>query len=323
MPAARGLVVVGGSAGAIEALQTLAAGLPGDLPAAMLVVVHTRSTDSRLARILSRSGPLPAQMAAEGGRLVPGRIVVAAPNRHLLVRGSRVALEYGPEENLARPSIDVLFRSAAESHGAGVIGVVLSGTLDDGTAGLMAIRRAGGFTIVQDPEDALYSQMPASALHFAHPDAVVPADELAKTVVTATQGLVDGTPEVPMRSDEQETTGAEDQQGRLSGLTCPQCGGAMWEDDSGGVLRFRCRTGHVLAQETMAAEQARMVEDAIYAALRALEEQASLSRRLAARFRRRGEDSLAARYERRADDCIEQARVLRDSLLGEGPPEPH
>ena len=318
----RDLVVVGGSAGAIEALQRLVGCWPPDLAAAVLVVVHTRSTDSSLADVLARGSALPADMAHDGELLEPGRIVVAPGGRHLTVDGDRVRLELGPDENMARPSIDVLFRSAAEARGAGVVGVVLSGMLDDGTAGLAAIRRAGGVALVQDPADALCPHMPESAVRFAHPHAVLPADGLATAVVAAIQGSVVGSGEAAVRLHDDDTMGAGHEDRQLSGLTCPQCGGTMWDDDIGGVLRLECRTGHVLAQDTMAAEQARLVEDALYAALRALEEQASLARRLAERFRRRGEEALARRHDRRADDSLEQAQVLRESLLGNGPPEP-
>jgi two-component system, chemotaxis family, protein-glutamate methylesterase/glutaminase len=316
------LVAIGGSAGAIEALRLLVHHLPADLPAALVVVVHGTPEDSSLPRMLTREGQLEASAVIDGDAMVPGHIYVAAGRRHVVVEDSKLRARFGPEENRARPSVDVLFRSAAEALGDRVVGVVLSGALDDGTAGLGAIREAGGLTLVQDPQETLYSGMPTNAIRYGHPHRVLRVIDLAKTIATVTYEGWDPEQEEDSQmssgaapADTEPTAGAHDQDGRLSGLTCPQCAGALWERDELGLLQYVCRTGHVLGQDSMEAEQSKMVEDALFAALRALEEQAALARRLAGRFTARGDRASANRYWRRAEQRAAQAEVLRATVL--------
>jgi two-component system chemotaxis response regulator CheB len=180
----RSLVVIGASAGGVQPLSRIAGDLPPDFPATICVVLHiSPGSPSALAAILNRAGPLPCRSAADGEALLPGEILVAPPDRHLVITGSGVGVTQDPRENGHRPAVDVLFRSAAEAHDVRVVGVVLSGTRDDGTAGLAAIKAAGGMAIVQDPDEALYAGMPANALAHVGVDAVVPSYAIAETLV--------------------------------------------------------------------------------------------------------------------------------------------
>lgn len=185
----RSLVVVGASAGGVEVLQRLASGLPADFPATLCVVLHiSPGSPSMLAAILDRAGPLPCHQAVDGERLVPGAILVAPPDRHLVIGDGAVCVTAGPAENGHRPAVDVLFRTAAREQAGRVVGVVLSGNRNDGTAGLAEIKACGGAAIVQDPDDALYAGMPISALAHVRVDAVVPSAAMADTVLRMVSG---------------------------------------------------------------------------------------------------------------------------------------
>src|SRR5436305_4371456 len=242
------VIVVGASAGGVDALSALVAGLPADLRAAVLVVLHLAPHGkSVLPHILSTRGPLPARHAVDGEPLEAGRVYVAPPDQHLVVEPGRVRVTDEPRENGVRPSVDTLFRSAAHAYGPAAIAVVLSGTLDHGTAGLIAVKQHGGVAVVQDPAEAVFPSMPANAVRFADPDHVVPLDKLP----TLLAGLVDewwqdrradaqrGTDEHHQPAD--PSAGA--QHGEPSEFTCPECGGTLWEQHQGDLLRFRCRAG--------------------------------------------------------------------------------
>jgi two-component system, chemotaxis family, protein-glutamate methylesterase/glutaminase len=312
--------VVGASAGGIEALRTLVAQLPSDFPGVLLVVLHVPPAGtSVLPQILERAGEIPACHPDDGEPMEPGRIYVAPPNRHLLVDRGRLALDVGPKVHGHRPAIDALFRSAAKAFGREAAGIILSGVLDDGTAGLIAIKRAGGLTMVQDPEDALYRMMPVSAIDVVGPDIVGTASELGRIVARLAEGPP---PEQPAAvravSDHfsEIDRGASDdpQPGTPTGLTCPECQGGLWETLENGRARYRCRVGHEYGQESFVAAQADRVEMALWSALRALEERGALHRRIAMRQRERGREDFAERYQWRADEAVEQALVLRGVL---------
>jgi two-component system chemotaxis response regulator CheB len=317
------IVVIGASAGGVEALGTIVASLPADLPAAAFVVLHIpASGTSVLPAILERRGDLPAVHAADEDRIEQGRIYIAPPDHHLLVRRNTMHVSRGPKENGYRPAIDTLFRSAAQTFGPRVVGVVLSGVLDDGTAGLALIKAHGGRTLVQDPADALYPMMPASAIEFVVPDAVLPSSELGAAIVEATHepvAAVESDVTDPIHEEEdfiQVDRGASDhpQPGDPKGLTCPECGGALWEAEEVGVPRFRCRIGHAYSVGSLLAHHSASVEAGLWASLRALEERAAMTRRMATRARNSGRRHSAERFERQADAAIEQALVIRQAL---------
>ncbi|MBO0713396.1 MAG: chemotaxis protein CheB, partial [Acidimicrobiales bacterium] len=319
----------------MEALCRLVQGLPRDLGAAVLVVLHLPpGSTSVLPRILNRCGTLPAAHAGDGERLLAGRIYVAPPDHHLLVEAGQVRLSRGPKENRARPAIDPLFRSAAASYAEAAVGVVLSGSLDDGTVGLIELKRCGGVAMAQDPADSSSSGMPRSAVRFASPDHVASADALAGLIADAVKRLADTAPSpetteraakvgdplsrsegVTMTSSEPEpgpeTAGhrdmvaavasdpasAREQPGTVSALTCPECGGTLWEEQEGDFVRFHCRVGHAYGPESLDAAQLESLEQSLWAAVVALQERGDLCLNLAERFRSRGIDQAARHYE--------------------------
>jgi two-component system, chemotaxis family, protein-glutamate methylesterase/glutaminase len=323
----RDIVVIGASAGGVEALQQLVRSLPVNFPAAIFVAMHfPEHGTSVMPRILARAGKLPAVHAANGDSIVPGRIYVAPPDHHTLLAPDSVRLVRGPRENGNRPAIDPLFRSAAIAFGARVIGVVLTGNLDDGTAGLAAIKRRGGLAVVQDPEDALFPSMPRSALENVTVDRVAPISHLGKILGELVEQTV---PEqevaVPKRDAMENALSSvnldaiqadeSEHPGTVSPYGCPDCGGVLWELRDGEFTRFRCRVGHAWTGDALLAQQADSLDDALWTALRALEESASLSRQIARRHHGRGSERLANRFKEQAESMEARATLIRNVLV--------
>jgi two-component system chemotaxis response regulator CheB len=323
----RDLVVVGASAGGLPALQTILGDLPAELPIAILVVVHS-SPDSpgHLVDVLNRRSLYVASYARDREEIAYGRVYVAPPDHHLTTNDGRLSLTRGPRENRFRPAVDPLFRSAAASHGARVIGVVLSGSLDDGTHGLALVKRHGGVAIVQSAEDALVPHMPASAARAVAADHVVPAAQMAMLIAR----LV-GKPQRVARRHGRTAPGRksaaakdppppDDPRDTPTVLTCPDCGGALWELKDHNVLRYRCHVGHGLTGETLARAQMDRIEESLWRAVRALEEHAELRRRMALRARMAQLGTLARSWDTQADDSERRAddirRALRDGVPG-------
>jgi two-component system chemotaxis response regulator CheB len=305
----RSLVVIGASAGGVETLRRVVADLPADLPGSVCVVLHLApGSPSALAAILDRAGPLPCRPALDGKPIMPGEIIVAPPDRHLVIDDSKVQLSLGPRENGHRPSVDVLFRSAAHALRERVIGVVLSGTRDDGTAGLAVIKAHGGAAIVQDPEEALYPGMPANALAHVHVDAVVPSGEIASTVVAMlSENLV-------IASASSDNPGSKAIVGDPVTSVCPECGGVLSENENGGMVQWACRVGHRYSPESLADAQAENVEAAMWAAARVLEDRQALLDRMATQLEARGQRRSARSFRGRAREAANQALVVRDAL---------
>jgi two-component system chemotaxis response regulator CheB len=318
------LVVVGASAGGVEALSALVSALPRDFAAAVCIVLHLPAGGtSVLAEILSRAGALPATTAVDGHPLAHACIVVAPPDFHLTVVDGRVQLSHGPRENGHRPAIDTLFRSAAEARGRQTVGVILSGTLDDGALGLKEIKRAGGATIVQDPETARYNGMPRNAISVADPDLVLPLGAIPAALVELAEDPPNPGLEVTMEENEngrpnfkgevEQGSAQHAQPGELVPFMCPDCGGSLWmEEMRNGALAFRCRVGHAFGPESLAAEQGRTLETALWSSLRLLEERSSLSARLAERFS--GAAKSSRWFAEQAEELQEHAVALRRML---------
>lgn len=309
------IIVIGASAGGLTPLQRILHDLPPGLPAALFIVQHVGQR-SVLAEILARAGALSAGWAESGAPIRRCTVTVAPPGRHLLLHESHILLRRGPHENLLRPAIDPLFRSAAASFGGRVIGVVLSGALNDGTAGLKAITRCGGLAIVQDPADAAIADMPRSALHYVEGARCVPAAGIGPLLAELV--MVPARPTGPVPRDirleaaiaEQElaTMQTEDQLGQPSRFMCPECNGTLWEINDSPVLRFRCHVGHAYTGETMAAAQTSRIEETMWKLLRAHQERAALTRRLAENART---PEIATHYARRAEVCQEDTEMVR------------
>jgi two-component system, chemotaxis family, protein-glutamate methylesterase/glutaminase len=328
----RDLVVIGASAGGVESLRELVAGLPSEFPAALLIVLHVPSTGtSVLPQILSRRAPLPAKFACDEETLERGQIYVAPADHHMLIHDGRIRLTQGPRENGHRPAIDPLFRSAARAAGARCIGVVMSGLLDDGATGLRFIHDHGGVAVVQDPEDAQFPSMPRAALALTDTRYVVPAAAMGETLCTfVDEALAPEALERPAFSgalpldediddlDRVELSDPSETRALLAGppsaLTCPECGGSLWEQDNGRAVRFACHVGHAYTLATLLEEQGRQLEGALWSAVRSLEERADVHRRLA----RRTAGPRSATYVDRAKDAEAHARSLRDVLAVAG-----
>jgi two-component system chemotaxis response regulator CheB len=322
--ARRDMVVVDASTGGVEALTNLVRTVPGDRRAAPFVGLHLPAQSPSLPpRSLSRTGNLPAHHAEDGEAVEPGCIYMAPPDHHLLVRRGQVRLSRGPRESSRRPALDVLFRSAAYAFGRRVIGVILSGTLDDGTAGLATIRRLGSIAIVQDPDEALLPGMRRNALEFAGADYMLPVTEidallrrLVVTWVSVSQAEAeDVTEEVSGQEPgaaQREPQGAE----HASGFVRPEPGGALFELPDGPAVRFRYRLGHTYLPGTLLSEQHRPVEAALWTTRRTLEERAALADRLVERSRRNGHRHTVARFQKQAADARTHVATIHQVLRG-------
>ena len=317
--ASHDLVVVGASAGGVKALLELVGGLPVDFRGSVFIVLHVPPhLPSALADILARASQLPCAAARDDEPIEPGRIYVAQPNRHLVVRDGRVKLEFGPRENSARPSVDMLFRSAARAYGPRVVGIVLSGMLSDGALGLAIVKLRGGITMVQDPEEAAFAGMPQSALSTARVDYCLRVADMAPRLVELSNHVIRQERMRDTEHDSSEPTGhaADEPHGSgpkranaASGLTCPECHGSLWELRNEDSPRFECRVGHAYSVEALLQEQGETVEAALWAAINALQERAATLRRLG------GAGRLSkSMFVERADLTERQAEVLHGLL---------
>lgn len=305
----RDLVVIGASAGGVEALKRVVAGLPADLPAAVCVVLHLApGSPSALAQILERAGDLPCRAASDGERLRSGQILVAPPDHHLVIEDGLARLTVGPRENGHRPAVDVLFRSAAAARHTRVIGVVLSGTRDDGAAGLAVIKAGGGATIVQDPDDALYPGMPANAIAHVGVDAVVASDRIARTICS----MVNAQKASSTEPSAQPGWDPSDREGLTT--VCPECGGILAEREEGGMSHWECHVGHRYSSTSLADAQGERVEMALWTAVRLLRDRSALLQRLSDQSDRRGQQRSARRFREQAEDASRQAELVREAL---------
>ncbi len=330
----RDVVAIGGSAGALEVLRQVVADLPADLPAAVLVVTHIGNGSSILPTLLNQAGRLPAKFATDGERIEQGRIYIAPADRHLLVEDGMMIIRRGPRENSARPAIDPLFRSVAAAYGSRAIGVVLSGALTDGAAGLVALKRCGGIAVVQDPAEADHPSMPQAALAAVEADHVATADKLGPLIsrlVLEAPGAAVAVPAEIKRESEIAAEGvaepwelvAPHSSGTMPVFVCPDCGGPLSVIND-KVVRFRCAVGHAHTAETLLAAQSVEVERALWAALRTNRERAALLRRMADDARARKQTQSADSWDERAAEFEQHAKVVQDLLIapaGKGPPE--
>lgn len=332
----RDIIAIGGSAGAIDGLQRILKTLPANFPGSLLVVIHTSAEGpGLLPKVLTRAGSIPAVSPVDGQPIKRGQIYVAPPDLHLTVTDGVIRLNKGPRENGSRPAIDALFRSVATRYGARAVAVLLSGYLDDGAAGMYVVRRRGGLGIIQEPNDALVQDMPVHALEYAGADFILPASAIGAKLLE----IVDGAGKV-ISMNKRTRPGARDRkqrgsvdrngdqnspnafaayaeggEGKPSVFACPECHGVLWEIKEGGSVRYKCRTGHAYSEATLNEELSRAGETALWAAMRALEEKASMARRLAEAAA--GPRPWKSRMQEEARTFARHAEVLRTMILGE------
>ncbi len=327
------LVVIGASAGGVEALLALLPQLPADLDAAVLVVLHTSAqSPGQLPQLLARHCALPVRFARDGEPLEPRQVLVARPEHHLLVLDAQLRVVDGPHENMARPAIDPLFRSAAVAATSRVIGVLLSGLLDDGSAGMLAIKRCGGITMIQDPVEALYPAMPENALHVGGVDYTVPLAELGVFITQLVQVNKSAEPieppldlvqEVALMARvlaDDERAPALDALGSQLPFTCPTCGGPLWALDGPDHAHYRCVRGHAFSEQSLLLPQDGAVVRALWVALKTLEDRVQLLKGIAADAQQRGRASSVEQTATRLQELEQAAAVLR-SLLSTPPPQ--
>jgi two-component system, chemotaxis family, protein-glutamate methylesterase/glutaminase len=321
------VVAIGASAGGVEALRTIAAGLPRDFPSPLLIVLHIGRHDSILPKLLAAAGPLGATHAVHSEALRPGHFHVAPPDRHLLVEGGRIRLSNGPKEHHARPAVDPLLRSVALEFGARAVGAVLSGWGQDGTTGLKAIKSCGGAALVQDPSDAQHADMPSSALRYVRPERCVPAHAIAAALVElAREPLAAGPPLIPeaVRREHDLFLAKGDPVQNLEAIAkpspfvCPECKGGLWELLEAHPVRFRCHTGHGYTLASLQHSQAETTDEAMWSAIRALQEEELLLRRMAVAARAEASAQEAVRLGIAADRIGKQAARLR-AVVEESP----
>ena len=320
----RDIIVIGGSAGATAPLKQILSRLPADLPAAVFVVLHIAAQGiGVLSTVASGAGPLPVRHAENGMKIEPGRVYLGAPDHHLLLAEDHVFLGRGPRENMVRPAIDALFRSAALHHGPRVVGVLLSGLLSDGVAGLNAIKRCGGMAIVQDPADAISNEMPRRAMEATTVDLRVPGATMGDVLSELVRERAGAALPIPseIRLEVEIAAGGRIGRDKLVSMaepvasTCPGCGGVMSEMKAARPMRFRCQVGHAFTADALAREQEGRVDEALRVALRIIDERAELVQRMASDGRRSGRLAVAEMYEARAAEYRDYADTIRRVVL--------
>jgi two-component system chemotaxis response regulator CheB len=322
------LIVVGASVGGVAALTALAAHLPADFPAPLLVVLHTGSHPSLLPELMAARGPLPVAHAVHGEQLRPGRIYVAPPDHHMQVDAGHIRLTRGPKEHHTRPAIDPLFLSAALHFGPATIGVVLSGTLEDGTAGLQAVKACGGVAMVQEPGEAQAPGMPLSALRYVQVDHCLPLQTLAEmlTVLARVPALPVPQARPPRLLHEQQLADGEgdfvqhlEAIAQPTPFVCPDCKGGLWQIDNSAPVRYRCHTGHAYTLKTLQQALTETMDSALWTAVRALQEQSVLLAMLAMVQRQEGAERHAVRLDLVREGIDQQSRRLRELAAQVGP----
>ena len=322
------IVTVGASAGGVESLTALVASLPPDLDAAVLIVLHIPpNLVSTLPQILSQKGPLRAVHPTDGEQIKPGHVYVAPPDQHLLIEADRVLVKRGPKENRNRPSVDALFRSAAYSHGARVIGIVLSGALDDGTSGLWSIKRLGGITIVQDPAESSFDSMPSNALSQVDIDYCLSVHKMGALLSRLTREARPSEPdnaaqdrhrmhvEVSVAVDGDAFRKGVMEIGQLTPFTCPECQGVLVRLTEGKLTRFRCHTGHAYSASALLSGVMGKIDESYWAVMRSLEEAAMLLEQIGNNLTNEGQGKAAKIFLDRSKAAMEQSRQLRDAVL--------
>jgi two-component system chemotaxis response regulator CheB len=326
----RNIVVIGGSSGSFEVFKTIANRLPRDLDAAIFIVWHmSPNVRGILPAVLNRYGPIEAKEAGDGEKIERGKIYVARPDHHLLIENSHIRVTRGPKENRFRPAIDPLFRSAAYTYGPRVIGIVLSGDLDDGTSGIWTIKQRGGLAIVQDPAEAEISSMPESAIREVPVDHILPSSDIAGLIASLVQEDIDET-EVAMQ-DENESTRVRDEiriaaeenaletgifdLGELTPFTCPECNGVLAKLRDGDRVRFRCHTGHAFSADSLLEGLTENIEESLWSAIRGVDESIMLLDHMGDHFAEINQGKVAAQFFKKANEARRRNDRIKDVVL--------
>lgn len=319
------IVVIGASAGGMNALREVVGQLKPEMNAAFFIVVHLSSTGmgSFLVRRLQPLTSVPCSIALHNETIERNHIYFAPSNRHLIVNKGQIILGHGPAENRWRPSIDVLFRSAAAAYSTHVIGVVLTGFLHDGTSGMIAIKRSGGICIVQDPNEAEYPDMPMNVLDRVEVDYSVGLARIGAVITELLERKVTSMPAPPdvlaeAEIAERTATGIENvhERGEKSAYACPDCGGGLWKIDDHGRSRYRCHVGHAYTEEDLLTKQGENLESTLWVALRMMEERSHLLRKMANDNNRgNGLSRLAESYVQRAEELDKHINTLKEVLI--------
>jgi two-component system chemotaxis response regulator CheB len=324
----RNIIVIGASAGGFEAIKQLVTDLPANLDASVFIVWHM-SPDVRgiLPQVLNKQQKLYAAHGQDKELIKPGRIYVAPPDHHLLIEHGLVRVTRGPKENRFRPAVDPLFRSAALAYGARVIGVILSGALDDGSAGLWTIKQQGGMAVVQHPYDAEVPSMPESAIKAVTADYVVPVREMGNVLVKLVNEEVvehnDNGKGQQIRTEIEVGVAMEDkglqqnilQYGELSPYTCPECHGVLAALKEGDRVRFRCHTGHAYSADSLLADLTENIEDSLWTAIRSIQESVMLLNHMGDHLAEVNQPRLAAMYFKKAKEAENRANTVRQAVM--------
>ena len=319
------IVVVGASAGGLNSVIELSAQLTAEMDMAVFVVLHLTKlsfADVLISRI-QRNSAFACKVAEDGEPIKTKHVYMAEPDRHLVIEKGKIILGDGPAENRWRPSIDVLFRSAAAAYDSRVIGIILTGLMQDGTSGMLAIHRSGGSTIVQDPKQAEYPDMPLSVLNILEPDFCIPLEQIGAVLLEKAMDGVNGSHLVPddVKAEaaiaQRVATGINhvEELGEKSNYVCPDCGGAMWEMLGDDMVRYRCYTGHVFNQNELLLRQSEALENTLWSALRMLEERKNLLLKMADEEQRKGWMKGATSKKARATELDVHVKKLKDILI--------
>ena len=319
----RNIVVIGTSAGGLDVLDEIIGQLPTDFPASIFIVQHmaAENTGAALLSRLGRHKAFGCKLAQNGEAFKPGKIYIAPADFHMLVKKTTLLVTKGARENRYRPAIDPLFRSAAVTHGPHVIGVVLTGMLDDGTVGLMAIQKCGGITVVQDPRDATYPGMPQSALDNLKIDYCLPAGEIGAVLEKITREHAGKFKPIPddMRIEAEiaervlSDVAQVESLGNQAPYNCPNCGGVLWEIKKSKMQRYRCHTGHSFTASSLLVIQSEKIEETLWTSLRMFEERKNLLNNMA---KRESGAKTKNSYSTRADETQIHIERIRAMLLG-------
>ena len=319
------IVVIGASAGGLDALAEMVQTLRKGLNVAYCIVLHLsrKGIGDFVVHRLSKATSMPCSLAEDKGVIQRDNIYIARPNQHMLLKDNKIILGGGPEENRFRPSVDVLFRSAAVSYSSHAIGIILSGMLDDGTSGMWAIKRCGGTCVVQDPNQAEYPEMPLSIINNMEADHVVTLDEIGTTIakiVKQKRGRKKSVPEeVVLESKIAEKTAvsinAIEKIADTSVFACPDCGGNLWEMKDDIIKRYRCHIGHAYTEKDLVVKQAETASNTLWVALRMMEERKHLLRKLELENAKKGHKFSSSTNAEKHDEMERHINKLKEILF--------